>query len=129
MMLTANVCLMLSCFLVEKFYLHYAVCDFGSLLLHCTKLFICQSIDRKKSFDVTFENPPIEKSCVRHWWKLSLNLLEKQLIRNSDLCFVFTTTTLPKTLIIGKPTLASRVPLFLLGDFPTNECEISDFCL
>ena len=66
MMLTVDVCLMLNCFLVEKFYLHYAVCDFDSILLHCTKLFIRQSIDREKNFDVTFENPPIEKSCVRH---------------------------------------------------------------
>ena len=55
MMLTVDVCLMLNCFLVEKFYLHYAVCDFDSILLHCTKLFIRQSIDREKNFDVTFE--------------------------------------------------------------------------
>ena len=66
MMLTVNVSLMLKCFLVEKFYLHYAVCDFDSILLHCTKLFIRLSIDREKNFDVTFEPPPIEKSCVRH---------------------------------------------------------------
>ena len=61
-----DVCLMLNWFLVEKFYLHYAVCDFDSILLHCTNLFIRQSIDREKIFDVYFENPPIEKSCVRH---------------------------------------------------------------
>ena len=30
---------------------------------------------------------------------------------------------------LERPTLASRVPLFLLGHFPTNECEISNFCL
>ena len=66
MMLTVDVCLMLNCFLVEKFYLHYAVCDFDSILLHCTKLFIRQSIDREKIFDVTFETPSIEKFCVRH---------------------------------------------------------------
>ena len=30
---------------------------------------------------------------------------------------------------LERPTLASRVPLFLLGHFLTNECEISDFCL
>ena len=67
MMLTIiDVCLMLNCFLFEKFYLHYALCDFDSILLHCTKLFIRQSIDREQIFDVTFENPPIEKSCVRH---------------------------------------------------------------
>ena len=57
MMLTADVSLMLNCFLVEKFYFHYAVCDFDAILLHCTKLFISQSIDREKIFDVTFENP------------------------------------------------------------------------
>ena len=66
MMLTIDVCLMLNCFLFEKFYLHYALCDFDFILLHCTELFICQSIDRKQIFDVTFQNPPIEKSCVRH---------------------------------------------------------------
>ena len=60
MMLTVDVCLMLNCFLVEKFYLHYAECDFDSILLHCTKLFIRQSIDREKIFDVTFENPPLK---------------------------------------------------------------------
>ena len=30
---------------------------------------------------------------------------------------------------LERQTLASRVPLFLLVHFPTNECEISDFCL
>ena len=58
MMLTINVCLMHDCFLVEKFYLHYALCDFDSILLHCTKLFSRQSIDREQIFDVTFEPPP-----------------------------------------------------------------------
>ena len=29
--------------------------------------------------------------------------------------------------LLERPTLASRVPLFLLGHFPTNECEISNF--
>ena len=64
MMLTIiDVCLMLNCFLFEKFYLHYALCDFDSILLHCTKLFIRQSIDREQIFDVTFENPsPLKNS-------------------------------------------------------------------
>ena len=66
MMFTTDVCLMLNCFLFEKFYLHYALCDFDSILLHYAKLFIRQSIDREQIFDVTFGNPPIEKSCVRH---------------------------------------------------------------
>ena len=57
---------MLNCILFEKFYLHYAQCDFDSIMLHCTKLFIRQSINREQIFDVTFENPSIEKSCVRH---------------------------------------------------------------
>ena len=57
-----DVCLMLNCFLVEKFYLHYALCDFDSILLHCTKLFIRQSIDREQIFDVTFEPPPLKNS-------------------------------------------------------------------
>ena len=57
---------MLNWFLFEKFYLHYALCGFDSILLHYAKLFIRQSIDREQIFDVTFENPPIEKSCVRH---------------------------------------------------------------
>ena len=60
MMLTVDVCLMSNCFLFEKFYLHYALCGFDSILLHYAKLFIRQSIDREKIFDVTFENPPIE---------------------------------------------------------------------
>ena len=67
-MLTTDVCLMLNCFLFEKFYLHYALCGFDSILSHYAKLFIRQSIDREQIFDVTFETPPpIEKSCVRHW--------------------------------------------------------------
>ena len=57
MMLTKDVCLVLNCFLFEKFYLHYALIDFDSILLHCTKLFICQSIDREQIFDVTFQTP------------------------------------------------------------------------
>ena len=32
MMLTVDVCLMLNCCLFEKFYLHYALCDFDSIL-------------------------------------------------------------------------------------------------
>ena len=66
MMLTIiDVCLMLN-FLLEKFYLLYAQCDFDSIMLHCTKLFIRQSINREQIFDVTFETPLIVKSCVRH---------------------------------------------------------------
>ena len=49
---------MLNCFLFEKFYLHYTLCDFDSILLHYAKLFIRQSIDHEQIFDVTFENPP-----------------------------------------------------------------------
>ena len=49
---------MLNSFLFEKFYLHYALCDFDSIVRHCTKLFI---------FDVTFEKKTIEKSCLRPW--------------------------------------------------------------
>ena len=58
MMFTVDVCLMPNCFLFEEFYLHYALCDFDSILLHYPKLFIRQSIDREKIFNVTFENPP-----------------------------------------------------------------------
>ena len=60
---------MLNCIWFEKIYLHYALWDFDSILLHCTKLFIRQSIDREQIFDFTFETPPppTEKSCVRHW--------------------------------------------------------------
>ena len=57
-MLTTDVCLMLNCYLFEKFDLHYALCDFDSILLHYAKLFIRQSIDREQIFDVTFETPP-----------------------------------------------------------------------
>ena len=53
-------------FFFEKFYLHYVLYDFDSILLHQAKLFIRQNIDREKNFDVTFKNPHIEKSCVRH---------------------------------------------------------------
>ena len=35
----------------------------------------------------------------------------------------------PLAQLLERPTLASLVPLFLLGHFSTNECEISDFCL
>ena len=57
-MLTIDVCLMLDSFLVQKFYLQYALCDFDSILLHYAKLFIRQSIDREQIFDVIFEPPP-----------------------------------------------------------------------
>ena len=60
LMLPVDVCLMPNCFLLEKFHLHYALSDFDSILLHCTKLFIRQSIDREKNFDVTFETPPLK---------------------------------------------------------------------
>ena len=55
MMLTIDVCLVLNCFLFEKFCLHYALCDFDSILLHCTKLFTRQSINREQIFGVTFQ--------------------------------------------------------------------------
>ena len=58
MMSIIDVCVMLNCFLFEKFYLHYALRDFDSILCHCTKLFIRQSIDREQIFEVTFENSP-----------------------------------------------------------------------
>ena len=59
---------MLNCFLFEKFYLHYALCDFDSILLRCIKLIYSpkHTVDREQIFDVTFETFPIEKSCVRH---------------------------------------------------------------
>ena len=59
-MLIIDVCLVLNCFLFEKFFLHYALHDFDSILLHCTKLFIHQSIDREQIFDVTFQTPPLK---------------------------------------------------------------------
>ena len=52
---------MLNCFLFEKLYLHYALCDFDSVLLRYAKLFIRHSIDREQIFDVTFEKPPHRK--------------------------------------------------------------------
>ena len=64
-MFSIDVCLMLDCFLFEKFYLYYALCGFDFILRQCTKIFIRQSIDCEQIFDVTL-NPPIEKSCVRH---------------------------------------------------------------
>ena len=67
---------MLNCYLFEMFYLHYALCDFDSMLLHYAKLFIRQSIDREQIFDVTFE-PPIEKSCLRHCLRAT-HLLSKK---------------------------------------------------
>ena len=60
MMLTIDVCLVLSCFLFEKCYLHYALCDFDSIVLHYTELFIRQSVDREQIFDVTFQTPPLK---------------------------------------------------------------------
>ena len=87
MMLTIDVCLVLNCFLFEKFYLHYALCDFDSIVLHCTELFICQSVDREQIFDVTFQNPPpIEKSCVRHC-SLHCRFLAMRLTQNLTLTF------------------------------------------
>ena len=55
MMLTIDVCLMLNCFLVEKFYLHYALCDLDSILLHCTTVFIRQSMNK---FLLSLLTPP-----------------------------------------------------------------------
>ena len=52
----------------EKFCLHYALCDFDSILLHYAKLFIRQSIDREQIFDVTFENPPLKNPAYATVW-------------------------------------------------------------
>ena len=65
---------MLNCFLFEKFYLHYALCDFDSILLHYAKLFIRQSIDREKNFDVTFQNPPLKNPAYATDQSQTLNL-------------------------------------------------------
>ena len=54
---------------------------------------------------------------VLSWYELQFNV-----VRWLNL---FTITKL----LSERPTLALHVPLFLLGHFPTNECEISDFCL
>ena len=69
-MLTVDVCLVLNCFLFEKFYLYYALCDFDSIFLQCTKLFIRQSIDREQIFDVTFKTPSLKNPAYateRQW--------------------------------------------------------------
>ena len=58
MVLIIDVCLMLNCFVFEKFYLHYLLCDFDTILQHFTKLFLCQSIDCEQIFGVTFKNLP-----------------------------------------------------------------------
>ena len=64
---------MINCFLVKKFYLHYTLCDFDSILLHYTTLFICQSVDRKQIVDVTFENPPpLKNPAYATEWKHDL---------------------------------------------------------
>ena len=55
-----DVCLMLNCFLFEKIYLHYALWDFDSILLHCTKLFIRQSIDREQILMSLLKTPPLK---------------------------------------------------------------------
>ena len=78
-MLTTDVCLMPNCFLFEKFYLHYALCGFDSILLHYAKLFIRQSIDREQIFDVTFENPP-------HWKILRTPLISKISTKPEEIC-------------------------------------------
>ena len=80
---------MLNCLLFEKFDLHYALCHFDSILLHYAKLFIHQSIDCEQIFDVTFENPPIEKSCVRHWWQLWHAKLKKFMLLHYFSNFAF----------------------------------------
>ena len=76
MMLAIDICLMLNCFLFEKFYLHYAQCDFDSILLHCIKLFIRQSIDREQTFDVTVETPPLKNPAYATVWRILLSALE-----------------------------------------------------
>ena len=69
-MSTIDVCRMLNCFFFEKFYLHYALCDFDSILWHCTKLLIRQSIDRGQilmSFlksPLPLKNPACAPDCV-----------------------------------------------------------------
>ena len=45
-------------FLFKKLYfIALRMYDFDSILLHCTKLFIRQSINRDQIFDVTFKPP------------------------------------------------------------------------
>ena len=83
-MLIIAVCLMLYCFVFEKSYLHYALCDFDSILLHCTKLFICQSIDREQFLMSHLKPPPIEKSCVRHCGSLPVASLKRTTHVNGD---------------------------------------------
>ena len=45
------------------------------------------------------------------------------------LFFLFCCASSAQLTWLERSTLASRVSLFLLCHFPTNECEISDFCL
>ena len=61
MMLTVNVCLMLNCFLVEKFYFHYALCDFDSILLHCTTVsYLFAKVQIAKKILMSLLNSPLK---------------------------------------------------------------------
>ena len=53
------------------------LCDFDYIFLHCTKLFIRQSIDREKIFDVTFNPPPLKNPAYATVSNHLLHLMHK----------------------------------------------------
>ena len=57
MMLTIDLCLMLSCLLVEKFYLDYALCDFDSISFRARPIYrsadICRPISGSSRYIVS----------------------------------------------------------------------------
>ena len=68
-----------------------------------------------------------EKLC---WVKfLIVNIVNSKLPEQNSTIHYAICYMIAKMWLLERPTLASRVPLFLLGHFPTNECEISDFLL
>ena len=66
MLTTTYVRLLLNCFLLKKFCLHYALRDFDFILWHGV-IYSPKYQSRKKFFESLLKTPPIEKSCVRRW--------------------------------------------------------------
>ena len=57
MMLSTDVCLMLDCFLFEKFYLYYALWTLISFCDTALSYLFAEVWIAKQIFDVTFETP------------------------------------------------------------------------
>ena len=84
---------------------------------------------KKQSTCATKKNLLVEKCFVGAYNRTSYRTLRTTRENNKKNSLFCISKIFEGGVLLERPTIASRVSLFLLGHFQTNECEILDFCL